>query len=461
VAAACALVVGAVYWDWKQTRERGEARRDEIVRRLDAEDPGWRSVDLCKARNRCLPPDERNGAAVAVRAVTKLPQEYGEWQKARLASPRSDPEPGVRLADDDLRERAGVHAKCADALALARSVRALSPGGNPLTFREDNPVGTLLPFTQEMRGAGQVLDLDATVLAHGGRADDALSSVHGILACGRALGDEPTLVSQLVRIAIDGDAVRATERVLGWGRPTRGLAELQAAFADEKDVPRLSYGFRGERAMLFTMVDCIDRRRVPLSDLRRYVNSLPGTRVEFILYRKHLPAQQAMITELFTDALAADRLSGPARLAAFDAIRSKVPAAGDETELVRLLQPSFSLIVLREERNRAELGCAVTALACDRYRIKFGRWPDTLAAIPKDILPAVPADPFTGDALHYRVGGGGAVISSSRPPQSFAFVPPWPQADKDLWAPVEFRLVDPARRDRPAILKDTPPGDAP
>lgn len=454
------FAVGAVYLDWRETRAAGEARRDEIVRKLDSEDPGWRGGDICAARNKALPPDERNAAVRVLVALAKLPPAYKDWSKHRYDFPLGDPEPGVLLADDDLCERTAVHAECTDALTAARSVRTLSPGGHALTFREDNPAGTLLPNTQEMRAGGALLDLDATVLAHTGRADEAIDAVHGILACGRALGDEPTLISQLLRIAVAGDAVRAAERVLSWSEPHHGLVELQSVLAEELAVPRLSHGIRGERAMLFQLVDCIDRRQVPLSELRQQVNGRPGNRVRFVLYRQHLPAQQAMIAELYTDALAADRLSGPVRWAAFDDVRAKVPTTGDDTELVRLLMPRFAQIVVREDRNRAFLGCAIAALACERYRLKFGRWPEALTAVPKEILPAVPTDPFSGGPLQYRKTENGVVLSTARPPQSSLVDLPY-LPKENLWAAVEFRLFNPESRGRPAPSEPGPQDDEP
>ena len=56
------LVFGGVIVEWNGTRSRGEARRDEAVRRLDAADPGWRAADLCAARNAALPPKDQNAA---------------------------------------------------------------------------------------------------------------------------------------------------------------------------------------------------------------------------------------------------------------------------------------------------------------------------------------------------------------------------------------------------------------
>ena len=87
-----------------------------------------------------------------------------------------------------------------------------------------NPIGTLMPTTQKMREAASLLDVDVIVLCYAGRSDEAVESCHALLNTARSLGDEPTLVSQLVRMAILAITRNAIERTLGWGEPTEGLA---------------------------------------------------------------------------------------------------------------------------------------------------------------------------------------------------------------------------------------------
>ena len=82
-----ALGVGGVYAEWKITRSRGEARRDEAVRKLDAEEPGWRAADLCAARNATLPPKDRNAAERAMQAVELAPMTFKEWKLRTAGGP--------------------------------------------------------------------------------------------------------------------------------------------------------------------------------------------------------------------------------------------------------------------------------------------------------------------------------------------------------------------------------------
>jgi hypothetical protein len=53
-------------------------------------------------------------------------------------------------------------------------------------------------------------------------------------------------------------------------------------------------------------------------------------------------------------------------------------------------------------RRIAGLRTAYVALAVERYRLAFGRLPDTLVDLVPTYLEAVPKDPFDGDELRYK-----------------------------------------------------------
>src|SRR5438270_406507 len=85
---------------------------------------------------------------------------------------------------------------------------------------------------------------------HAGRPRP-VDSCRAILGLGRSIGDEPFLVSQLVRIAIGSVAMNAAYRVLGQGQPSdTALERLQALLLDEQAQPLLVHALRGERAVM-------------------------------------------------------------------------------------------------------------------------------------------------------------------------------------------------------------------
>jgi hypothetical protein len=308
-----------------------------------------------------------------------------------------------------------------------------------------------------------LLEYDAATLAAVGRADEAIESCHAILSCGRGLGDEPLLISQLVRMAQVGLAKTATERTLGLGEPTAGLAELQAAFAEELPVPRITYGLRGERAMMFLLVQNIDDGLIPAQDVAAAVNgSPPGTpgalhvRYGLIAYRKHLPGQKAAMIDLYNRMIEADKLTGPERADAIN--RIALPPRNFENILVYLLFPACEKVMEADTRTRAHCATSVAALACERYRRLYGHWPETLADIPRTVLPKVPEDPFTGRPLLYRRTADGVVVYAVGPngvdDGGITFDPAGKAATD-----VGFRLFEPQHRRQAPPPKEPAPGE--
>jgi hypothetical protein len=76
----------------------------------------------------------------------------------------------------------------------------------------------------------------------------------------------------------------------------------------------------------------------------------------------------------------------------------------------RMILPALGRIFSVGQRHMARCDSARVALACLRYRTKHGRLPATVAALTPDFLEALPPDPFTGKALHYRRDAEGFVV---------------------------------------------------
>ena len=61
----------------------------------------------------------------------------------------------------------------------------------------------------------------------------------------------------------------------------------------------------------------------------------------------------------------------------------------------------------------ATLNAARVAVACERHRQKTGVYPEKLDDLPKELLPEVPNDPFTGKPILYKKLDDGAVTYSA------------------------------------------------
>jgi hypothetical protein len=439
-------------WDWYSTRRAGQKKLDAVIARLDAEDPGWRLHDLNEARNAKLPPDEKNGAVVAAKAVELLPEGYKEWTRQPDTIPADLP-PNELLDPSYLAKLDTALAECNSTYQLLRTLPSIPAGGHRLVIAEPNPWDTSLKGTDQTRELSRFLAARVELQLSRNELTGATDDARLLVFVARTISDEPLLISQLVRISVTTWAVKTTERALGCGTPTVGLAELQDELRKEIAVPRLEWGLRGERGMFFVIAEKMDQGVLEGGRNTERSNYPIG---EFI-YRKYIPDQQAFMAEIFSAAIEAVQLSGPDRISAVRSVMATCPNEYDlSNKLVGLFLPAVEKVNDADTRLVAQLGCAVAGIACERYRQKTGSWPKTLADIPKDILPEIPTDPFTGKSVLFKRTETGAVVysvGSDGVDDGGEILDPKMPPGTDIG----FRLFDPAHRRLPA--KPKPPAD--
>ncbi len=402
---------------------------------LDRDDPDWRLDDIVRVTNAKLPPDDRNPFVLATAANDLLPidankrfEDFPDWSKS----------PPYVLLDPAAKAKLLAAMRGLEpALDAARDLADLPDAGGNVLVMPVNPLTRVLQKEQELRMTASLLRADAVLLAEDGKADEAVRSVRAALGTARAVGDDPTLVGQLVRIALGSVSGRAAESVINLGEPDRGLAELQAEFLREAAAPKLVVGLRGERAQAEEVA----------------TNVLPP--------RPFGRTDSAFLLDVMTRYVEATRLPPERQAAAFAAVPMP-PASDPRYTLTRLMLPAVDKVCAASRRSQGELNAVAVGIACERYRRKFGQWPATLGDIPKDILPAVPTDPGDGLPLKYKRLADRVVVYSVGPDgvdHGGDLSDATPQAQRDYG----IRLYDVAQRRKPAPpAPELPaPGDAP
>jgi len=370
------------------TQVQSQRTLDAVFAQLDADDPGWRLEDIVRDTNAKLPPDDRNPFLVATSANDLLPADYHkrlcefpDWLKA---------EPN-RLLDPIVKAKLlAAMREMEPALDAARDLADLPDAGGNIVVMPPNPQDRLMQREQDLRTTVALLRADATLLAEDGKPGEAIRSVRAALGTARAMGDDPTLIGQLIRIALGAVACRAAESVLNLGEPDRGLAELQAEFLKEAEAPKLFVGLRGERA-------CLDR-----------------VMEEVLPPRPHGTTDRAGHLDMLTQMVKAAKSPPDRRAAALRAV--PCPPDGDLRYMMTiLLRASTDRVCDAGLRNQGELAAVATGIACERHRRRTGQWPAALADIPKDILAAVPTDPCDGLPIRYKRLPGRVVVYSVGP----------------------------------------------
>ncbi len=423
---------------WRQSNAL--ERLNEARAKLDALDPGWRLNEIQAARAKRFPKDDENIAVLAAKIKDDMPKEFDAFQLRA-----NDPSPWLpvpelnRLPDPQvLADARRTRTACKDVIDRALKLGALTDGG-VIPPPVANPLMMTLDASQRLRTAASLLSLNAAVLAADKDADGAVASCRAGLNLVRGVGDEPTMISFLIRVAVGAVAVGAAERTLGYTEPKAGLAELQAELLREGNGPILAIALRGERACTDAIFDYLQDDPAAIQQL-----GLPSNPLVFLsrfAFRSRILVEQLEALTLQSRCLEIAR--GPSH----EWVSRMKAEVLDKMEgpLVRMLLPAIEKVVQAAMRGSARQRCLACAIACERYRQANGRWPKDLAEIPKTILAEVPRDPYVDAPLNYKVLPDGIVVYSVGEDRAddggkLSYATPLPGEDLGtrLWSP-EFR----------------------
>jgi hypothetical protein len=284
----------------------------------------------------------------------------------------------------------------------------------PITFSDDF-IGTLIPNHQDARDIADWLRHDAYELAERGRIDAALESCRATLNTARVFNDDLFLIAHLIRVAAQRETAIALERTLGQGEAKeeslRAMQELV-----EREIKDSSWlrAMRGERAgmhMLFlnirsgkissTYLRAMTTGTGPKNIFEKIQDQFPSTMLKY--YPEHL-RNMTRAVEIAKLPIHEQRKS---------IVEWDKQSKDSDNPIITMLRPGFQKVYEADCRSQATLRSMQAALACERYRLKFKDWPQTLEELVKErLLDAVPLDPIDGRALRMLREKDGVVIYS-------------------------------------------------
>lgn len=397
-------VGGAALFYWAMS-EPGRHLADAIEE-ADRLDPGWRFADL--EAKRPFVADDENAALVVLTArglqprMPDMSDEALQLERDLAALP-----PGRRLTPEMIKAFRSDRAKFEPVLKAAAPLVNMPRGRYPTTWKP--MIYGIVLTSPEARPVADLLFRDAILRAEDGDIAGALDGCLAIYNVARSVGDEPLLMSQLVRVGCRQQAIRALERTLAQGEASEAhLVHLQKELADDLGHNGLLIALRGDRAATDNGMEAVQNGQTTLRQLVGLKDQGIAGLTERI--REGSPGYQRACLLLFNNQyveiakLPAHEQA--AKLKELADLLEQQPAA------VRLLVPAIKTIGTSFHNHDAELRCAVTALAVERYRLKHGNWPATLDELAPDFLPSVPLDPFNGHPLRYRRTEDGVIIYS-------------------------------------------------
>ncbi|MCI0705442.1 MAG: hypothetical protein L0241_30650 [Planctomycetia bacterium] len=383
----------------------GQRKLDVTTQRLDATEPGWRLDAILAERAKNAPRPEQNSAQAVLDIAERIPKESRDLHHAgdevwpgKYSTNHLPPQKAVEVFLKRGRETAGVRAE-------AIRLREKRSGQYQIHFKDD-PLSTLLPHLEKARNVAALLELDACLAGLEKKPNRGILAARAALAVGRSIGDEPLLISQLVHMACAKIGAQSAMQVIAWGEPTEGLAELQAELLEEADFPFFRHGIRGERAMIDKMFTGLDNGTITIDQALMYFQiGKPGPQhyAAFRTYRAFIPGDHAKSLDLLTQYAEAAKLPPHEQLPALrKVVMPKGPPDDFRYIITRLMIPACDKVAEASLRTRADLLSAATCIACERFRLKHGRWPNDLAELTPAFLPAVPMNPFDGKPIRYR-----------------------------------------------------------
>lgn len=466
--ATCPLVL--VIGGWAYLRYAAGSKLSRAIAAADRLDPGWRLAEI--EAKRAVVPAAENSAPRVRSAYAQIPR---TWLKPKPRGAEGDPDgpsrgaalfeivaavdPAVRLDDD---QAAGLRAELAElagAVAEARGLAGFPRGRYPLSIAP-NFLATHFPHVQEARQVARLLQLDVMLRAQEGDIDGALDSCRALMNVGRSIGNEPTTISQLVRMAIEGVSLTAVQRTLAQGQASdAALAKVQDLLADESAQPLLLTAIRGDRAGFDGLLRNLASGEVSLGELGGPAEPGRTDPIKGVLFASAwFRYNRGLTLEFMNRAVEIAKRPTYEQPGLWECWGEQVKTPKEYVgmtsgALAYLLLPALDAVHVSYLRSRAQLNGAWLMIALERYRLAHGRWPDPLSA--DAIHP--PADPWTGAPMRFtRIDGGWAVYSvgPDRTDNGGKF---HPTGQVGPGTDVGYRLYDIDRRRRPPEAKAPKP----
>ncbi len=475
VLAVVAVVATVSCIVWISTKSLRDA-----VAEADRLDPGWRITEV--EAHREMIPNEKNSALALMAAGQNLPAQWPMWEyqlaalsRAPLQNPaapnpeeedlttfqeklHNNSDPPVLLSEHHLKILRDELARAAPAMTPAHQILDMPRGRYPIAYSSDY-ISTPLPYIQGTRGWANKFAYEATLRANENDMEGALLACRGIFRTGGSIGDEPTLISTLVRIATRHLALRKVEQTLALGQPSEAsLAALQHFLEEEAKEPLFLIGMRGERGMMDGTMQAIQSGEISLKQISQILqdgHSQFGGQQQFeaVYIVASIRAQRAALLHWMNEAVEIAKLPAEQQKATLKELDEK---AKNLPVLARMLAPACAKVGEAWARDQVCLRCVIVLVAIERYRKAHGHWPESLKELVPQYLASVPVDVHDGQPLHFRRFAEGVMVYSVGPDG----VDNGGNLDKNAYKPgtdFGFQLWDVARRRQPPNDKKQTP----
>ncbi|QDU31497.1 hypothetical protein ETAA8_66560 [Anatilimnocola aggregata] len=389
------VIIGGVVWYRSFVAEGQRAVQAEVAK-IRASGSPLTSVELNASYQ--PHPDREDVTTELLAAIASLERPEIKAQAKVLPILDNGPEPPT--PGQSWAQLAEVEAYLTAAADVGKFFESL-PARNPTArFPVDltAAIAARLDHVSTIRSAARLNSLQFHADLHRTNFDQAAERPLQSFALAQCLEAEPTTLSQLIRIAIIGMAVKDTEELLRHTSPTDDqLLSLQLAARKVDMLSGLKTAIEGERAFGYTVSVCplsmLKGGKFTADEINEFAKSMPNR-----------PADVALILSWYRRYLEGANDSVPAGMKVADEIELEVKELEKSPLKIMyvqslLLLPALKAAFIAVARTEAQCKSLDATLAAHRYRQANGNWPTKLEELVPKYLSAIPLDPFNGQPL--------------------------------------------------------------
>ncbi len=308
---------------------------------------------------------------------------------------------------------------------VVREIRQLSERGGPV-YPLDFSKGLAmdLPHLAPMRECARLLRADAIIKAMEGNKTEAFEDVIAGMKLGEALKQEPVLISQFVRIAMNGILSSGLQVSLeGADLSPEQTRRLMMQIARGRDRRAFADSLAGELHMglqIFSGLREPNPAKRDAFDLAFYLGAgAPDTIDELIrdFYRSPLGRPWLNMDEAaYADLIG--RLCSAAEQPYYEAAPEMNQIEMDFSSLAptRVLSdrliPGLMRAYESQARHEAILDLMQMGILVEQHHARTGSYPESLDAIAPEFGGSLPVDPFTGNPYLYQPSDDGFLLYS-------------------------------------------------
>lgn len=288
-----------------------------------------------------------------------------------------------------------------------------NPGGRYQVTIITPAIATLLPELSKYRQTSRFLAASCALNAELGNTAACARDLDGLNGLARLFdGGYQFLINTLVQVALEAQHASWIERVINRiGLPAEDLLRIQEQLEQNRESPDFQKTMMAERVMY---IDTYQWAKTggggfgALSGLT--AGGPPGVGMPLNLW-KYVPALPSLDAayglDMYSEMVAATEKPGPHSLNRAKLAESKAVSAPAYHFYSRLILPSLTRSVELWLRGIGTKRAMIAALACERYRLANGEWPESLTDLVPQYLKAIPVDPFDDAPIRYAVTAEG------------------------------------------------------